>query len=131
MNPTSLLPLPIIGITEQFYNSATLETLIRPSIIVNFNTGIEVDLVDRAFAERHALKTAFFSAPKLSVLGGGQISPTKVVYISLTMMDSKGSKQTFSRSCMVVDYKGGSPILFLITTLSDESIHIEPLLRKC
>ena len=46
-NPTSLLPLPMVGITERFYDSATLETLLRPSITVDFDTGAEADLVDR------------------------------------------------------------------------------------
>ena len=120
----------MVGITERFYDSATLETLLQPSITVDFDTGAEADLVDRAFAERHALKTAPFSAPKLVVPGGGQISPTKVVHVPLTMTDSRGTKRTFSRPCIVVDCKGGAPVLLSMTALSDESIYIEPLSRK-
>ena len=120
----------MVGITERFHDSATLETLSRPLITVDFDTGAEADLVDRAFAEQHALKIAPFSTPKLSVPGGGQISTTKVVHVPLTMTDSRGTKRTFSRPCTVVDRKGGSPVLLSMTALSDESIHLEPLSRN-
>ena len=129
-SPTSSLPLSIVGITKRFYDSAILETLLRPTVTVDFDTGAEADLVDLAFAEQHALKIAPFSAPALAVVGGGQISTNRVVHVPLTMTDSRGTKRTFSRPCTVVDRKGESPILLFMTALSEEFIHIEPFSRK-
>ena len=96
-SPTSLLPLPMVGITKCFYDSIILETLLRPTVTVDFDAGAEVDLVDLVFTEQHTLKIAPFSAPALAVVGGGQISTNRVVYVPLTMMDSRGTKRTFPR----------------------------------
>ena len=108
----------MVGITERFHDSATLETLTRPSISVDFDTCAEADLVDRAFAEKYSLKTAPFSAPTLALPGGAQISPNRVVHVPLAMTDSRGTKRTFSRPCTVVERKGGSPVLLSMTALT-------------
>ena len=79
----------MVGITKRFYDSAILETLLRPTVTVDLDTGTEANLVDLAFAEQHALKIAHFSAPALAVVGGGQISTNRVVYVPLTMTDSR------------------------------------------
>ena len=70
-SPTSSLPLPIVEITKRFYDSTILETLLQSTVKVDFDTSVEADLVDLAFAEQHALKIASFSAPALAVIGGG------------------------------------------------------------
>ena len=93
----------MVGITKRFYDSAIFETLLRPIITVDFDTGAETDLVDLAFPEQHALKTALFSAPALVVVEGGQISTNTVVHVPLTMTTSQETKRTFSRPCTVVD----------------------------
>ena len=67
-SPTSSLPLPIVRITKCFYDSAILETLLRPMVTVDFDTGAEADLVDLAFAEQHVLKIPLFSASALAVV---------------------------------------------------------------
>ena len=71
VSPTSSLPLPMVGITKRFYDSAILENLLRPIVTVDFDTGAEADLVDLAFAEQHALKIGPFSALALAVVGEG------------------------------------------------------------
>ena len=78
----------MVGITKRFYDSAILETLLQPTVTVDFDTGAEADLVDLAFTEQHALKIALFFAPALAVVGGGQISTNRVVHVPLTMTDS-------------------------------------------
>ena len=84
----------MIGITERFYDSATFKTLLRPSIIVDFDTGAEANLVHRTFIEQYTLKTIFFFIPKLSVPRKRQISPTKIIYVPLIIMDSRRIKRT-------------------------------------
>ena len=120
----------MVEITKRFYDSMILKTLLRPTVIVDFDTSVEADLVDLAFAKQHALKIASFSASVLAVVGGGQISTNKVVRITLTMTDSRGTKRTFSRPCIVVDRKRESPILLSMMALSEEFIYIEPFSRK-
>ena len=121
----------MVEITKRFYDSMILKTLLRPTVIVDFDTSVEADLVDLAFAKQHALKIASFSALALAVVGEGQILTNRVTHVPLTITDSRRTKRTFSRPYTVVDRKGGSPILLSMTALSKEFIYIEPFLRKC
>ena len=120
----------MVGIVSRFFDSAVLEVPGRPTCLVDFDTGAEADLVDFDFVERHSLEMAPFTAPHIVAVDDNHFESLGVVYVPLKLTDSRGVVRRIRRPCSVIRSKGGSPILFSMAALTEESIHLDPFTRK-
>jgi len=117
VNPTTLIPLNSIGISQRFAIPAVID---RQQTYVDLDTAAEVDIVSLEFVQKHQFQPAGLNLPSIQAVGDLSVPTHGAFTIPLTLTDSRGTIKEVKRPCIAVERDlepSGSPVLLSITTL--------------